>query len=169
MSGISELSTVIDQLKRIAVGEQVGQIDRVVERYVSDSHYSLALAAAHIGAVFGEILDVSNWEDMAAWVAARRAAVIMIDRTDEVGFRINAPRDVDGITVVQVDHFKPGEVAGGEYARALVVTRRGDSDFCTHWLIYRDDRNDWMLWEGHYDIATLAEAQADARARASKI
>jgi hypothetical protein len=88
-------------------------------------------------------------------------------RSDELAFRRAVPKDVNGFEIVQVGRWR----AGGphEYAGALVVTRRGQGDYTTHWLYWSCDNQDslWSLDAGHYDFETLEKARWDLEIRES--
>ena len=60
-------------------------------------------------------------------------------REDETFFRLNYPRSVDSIRVVEVVRFVPGGV--GAYASAWVVGYRGETvePYSVHLLVMMDD------------------------------
>lgn len=86
-------------------------------------------------------------------------------RTDEVTFRLNVPRKVAGFDILHVVGYRPGP--GGDYASAVVVTRRDADHFCTHRLWWRENRetDEWTVESGHYDM-TWERAMENAYERA---
>ncbi|WIX85836.1 hypothetical protein [Amycolatopsis sp. DG1A-15b] len=83
-------------------------------------------------------------------------------RTIELDFRANAPRQLDHIEIIEITRFDGGNRR--RYAAAAALTRT-DGVYSTHTLVFQDDRNRYVVRDGHYDIPTRAEAEADARVR----
>lgn len=89
-----------------------------------------------------------------------------LKRSCELTFRRAVPQNVNGFEIVQVGRWRRG--GPGDYAGALVVTRRGESDYTTHWLYWSDnDRDPWSLYAGHYGYETLEKARWDLEIRES--
>lgn len=85
-------------------------------------------------------------------------------RITEAGFRAAAPQSIAGIDIVEITRFHGGSFNHHTYPTAAALTRRGNT-FSTHTLIYRDDRDDFLLETGHYDFPTRTAAEHDARHR----
>jgi hypothetical protein len=83
-------------------------------------------------------------------------------RTTELDFRANAPRQLDHIEIVEISRFDGGNRR--QYAAAAALTR-SDGVYSTHTLVYQDDQDRYVVRDGHYDIPTRTEAEADARIR----
>jgi hypothetical protein len=75
---------------------------------------------------------------------------------------------VDGVTVVHVGPFAPGD--RGSLVATYAITARppencpfGERPYSTHLLVW-DDMNRWLLRDGHYDL-TFEAAEQDLERR----
>lgn len=84
-----------------------------------------------------------------------------ISRTDETGFRLNVPDQVDGIWLVVVGHYYSG--GPDSYATARVVGYRPTAarPYSLHTLLWRDNdtQPQWFLMAGRYDFGDLNAAR----------
>lgn len=89
-------------------------------------------------------------------------------RRSELAFRRAVPRQVGEFEILHVEHWWPGGDARS-YAGAIVVTRRGEADYTTHWLHWAHDNDNtpWTLNAGNYGFDTFEHARWDAKVRAS--
>lgn len=88
-------------------------------------------------------------------------------RRSELAYRRAVPRQVGEFEILHVEHWWPG--GAGSYAGAIVVTRRGEADYTTHWLYWSHDNDNhpWTLDAGNYGFDTFEYARWDAKIRAS--
>ncbi|WP_069162947.1 hypothetical protein [Nocardia altamirensis] len=81
--------------------------------------------------------------------------------------RSSAPRHLSGspgIEILEITRFDGGSFEHHTYALAAALTRT-NSAFSNHTLIYRDDKDDFLLERGHYDFPTRTAAEKDAHVR----
>lgn len=89
----------------------------------------------------------------------------MLDRTDEVGFRVGVPESVAMFRILEVRRFKAGSVEDGTLPHAVALSQIGD-EWATHVIVHNLDSAEypWMLYQGHY-FSDLDKARANLEKR----
>ena len=105
-------------------------------------------------------MSVQALPEMPEWVR---------QRADRALLRVIVPYEVDGIVIEHVVRWILGDEHN--YAEAVVITRRttreGLPTYSVHNLVWRqgDERQEFMLYRGAYDIETFDQAMTVAAAR----